>query len=268
MSRIDTSAPAHMTMPGARDRADYTFRDERLMEISAGNAHLLKRLEAVATRKGGGPAASGGAAGTGAAAARPRAPPKSSAAVNRDRRSAEIDRANAAMLARLQGAKSVMRKAMAPPASLSAPVARSWAGAALVGPSGGAGGGGGGGSESYYDMADADGVSAPPDGMPGGFDYGGHAAPPPPPYMPLRAAAAHVSAVGAAAAAASATAAAYPATRPGAMTAPRLASRSDGTMTAAGGRRRVGVPPVRGATGERDLRDVALHASRDDYLRY
>ena len=83
-------------MAGAGSRENHSFKRHELAEIGRGNAALLSRLAAVATR-------------------RPEAPapaivrlPESSAQRNRRKAAAEIEKANLRLLSKLQSTRSTI----------------------------------------------------------------------------------------------------------------------------------------------------------------
>lgn len=189
--RVDTAPPvtASIVRP---PRADYTFADEKLIDITRRNTHLLTKLTGVANRKGGIVPVPPARLAAG----------ESSGSINRRRKAAEIERENMRLLAKLQATK---------PAVKFAPPARS----ALA--------------------------RAP---------------------SPRREASLHVGEhdVVAGAGDAEVAAVAVAATTTGRMS--RSSDSTKGTMKVGG--KRVGVPPTRG--DERDMRDLALSACRDNYL--
>jgi hypothetical protein len=96
---IDNSAPATLGILRS-DKYDYTFTDDKLIDITRGNASLLDRLHRVATRK------------TGVTSGPVIIKKESSQSINRRKQAAEIERQNMAMLRRLQTAKPTLTKKM------------------------------------------------------------------------------------------------------------------------------------------------------------
>lgn len=103
-ARVDTAPPP--SGPSRIMKSDYTFKDERLIEIGRENLHLLERLSAVASRRPGGAVV---------AAAVPAGPRVSTHTINRKRQATAIQKENMRLLAKLQTTKSTFTGAKPPP---------------------------------------------------------------------------------------------------------------------------------------------------------
>lgn len=111
-ARVDVRPPA--LGPARMPRSDYSFKDERLVEIGRENYHLLERLSAIASRP---------VAREGSVAAPP--PPSarlSTQTINRKRQTDSIHKENMRLLAKLQTTKSTFKGAKPPPRMAAKPV--------------------------------------------------------------------------------------------------------------------------------------------------